>query len=116
MQIARLRLLQVFWVAVVLSAPALDAQSKSGVLAKGREILETNCSRCHAIGRAGASPNVLAPPFRNVVAKYVPEALRGALTMGLASNHPDMPVFMLDRDDVSAILAYFGSLSAEAGH
>lgn len=115
MRIARYGLCFAISTAALFLTLAVGAQSRSGLLAKGREILETNCSRCHAIGRVGTSPNGLAPPFRSVVSRYAPEALRGALSMGLMSNHPDMPVFAFERDDVSAILGYLNSLSAEPG-
>ena len=30
----------------------------------GKEMLQELCARCHSVGRTGASPNRLAPPFR----------------------------------------------------
>ncbi len=40
------------------AAHALDAQAR-----RGETIARTNCARCHAIGRVGASPLAEAPPF-----------------------------------------------------
>ena len=31
----------------------------------GKEMLQKLCARCHSVGRTGASPNRLAPPFRS---------------------------------------------------
>ena len=31
----------------------------------GKEMLQKMCARCHAVGKTGASPTKLAPPFRS---------------------------------------------------
>lgn len=76
----------------------------------GQSILEKNCARCHAIGAAGDSTHKDAPPFRAVVTKYPPEALAEALAEGISPGHPDMPLFVFEPDEISAIIAYLETL------
>jgi mono/diheme cytochrome c family protein len=90
-----------------------QAASTESLLAKGRQIVEDNCSRCHAIGRAGPSKHPLAPPFRVVVSRYDPAQLSEALAEGIVSGHPDMPVFTFRPDEIGAIVAYLKSLSPQ---
>jgi mono/diheme cytochrome c family protein len=77
---------------------------------RARELLEANCSRCHAIGRTGVSPHPAAPPFRTLSRKYPVERLAEALAEGLFVGHPDMPEFVFEPEDVGAILDYLTSI------
>jgi mono/diheme cytochrome c family protein len=77
---------------------------------RARELLEANCSRCHAIGRTGVSPHAAAPPFRALSRKYPVERLAEALAEGLFVGHPDMPEFVFEPEDVGAILDYLTSI------
>ena len=54
--------------------------------ARGFDLLQKNCSRCHAIDADSPSPNDKAPPFRDVVKKYDPDALEEALA-ALEEDH-----------------------------
>ena len=85
---------------------AADAHSA----AKGLEILNANCGRCHATGEDDASKHAEAPPFRVVVTRYPPENLAEALAEGIVSGHPDMPEFVFQPAEIEAILAYLGTL------
>ena len=78
--------------------------------ARGYDLLRSNCARCHAIDADSASPNEKAPPFRDVVKKYDPDALQEALAEGIVTGHNNMPEFEFDPDDVTAIIAYFDTL------
>ena len=78
--------------------------------ARGFDLLRTNCARCHAIDADSASPNEKAPPFRDVVKKYDPDALEEALAEGIVTGHNNMPEFAFDPDDVTAIIAYLDTL------
>lgn len=80
-------------------------------LAKGREIIEGKCGRCHAIGPEGASAHAKAPPFREVVKRYPVENLAESLAEGIVSGHPDMPVFVFEPAEIDAILLYLNSLT-----
>jgi len=77
---------------------------------KGEAILDKNCSRCHAIGKTGASLHATAPPFRVVVTRYPPDSLAEALAEGIVSGRPDMPEFAFDPDEIEAIVTYLDSL------
>ena len=78
--------------------------------ARGREILAAKCAPCHAIYPSGASVLAKAPPFREVVKRYPPEALEEALAEGIATGHEAMPQFAFKADDVTSIIAYLGTL------
>jgi mono/diheme cytochrome c family protein len=89
-----------------------DADSASpDSAAKGLEILNANCGRCHATGEDDASKHAEAPPFRVVVTRYPPENLAEALAEGIVSGHPDMPEFVFQPAEIEAILAYLGTLA-----
>jgi mono/diheme cytochrome c family protein len=77
---------------------------------RGELLLNQNCSRCHAVGRSGASPHQSAPPFRTLGQRYSIESLAEALAEGLYTGHPDMPEFVFEISDVGAILAYLQSI------
>jgi cytochrome c len=79
-------------------------------LKRGEELLQKDCGKCHAIGRAGESPDKEAPAFRTLSERYPIESLEEALGEGMMSGHPDMPEFQFDVDDVGAIIAYLKSI------
>ena len=62
----------------IAAAAALIAGSPSTAAAeplspsaqRGLVFVRTNCAQCHAIGREGASPLAIAPPFRTLHQKY----------------------------------------------
>jgi mono/diheme cytochrome c family protein len=79
---------------------------------KGREIAETFCSRCHAIGLHGDSPNPKSPPFRQLGKKYPLSDLEEALGEGLVVGHEgsEMPPFVFSTQQIEALLAYLASV------
>jgi cytochrome c len=99
-----------FVMLVLISAGAALSQDKPALDRRGEGLLTTNCSRCHAVGRAGNSIHPEAPPFRTLGQRYPIEQLAEALAEGLSSGHPDMPEFRFEIDDVEAILAYLNSI------
>jgi mono/diheme cytochrome c family protein len=98
--------------ALSLGGIALGAQSSD--IDSGKAILEKKCARCHAIGRTGQSHHPQAPPFRDVVTRYPVEDLAEALAEGIVSGHPDMPEFVFQPDEITAILGYLDSLKRVA--
>jgi tetratricopeptide (TPR) repeat protein len=83
---------------------------------QGKALVEKNCSRCHAVGRTGISPNRKAPEFRSLHARHPSLALREPLSRGIAAPHDEMPHFTLSEGEVATIIAYINSLStSEAG-
>jgi cytochrome c len=107
-RIASLSFLSV--VLMLMSGGTTPAQDQRALESHGQGLLSTNCSRCHAIGRAGNSTHPEAPPFRTLGQRYPIEILAEALSEGLSSGHPDMPEFRFEIDDVDAILAYLKSI------
>lgn len=96
--------------AAAFMAAALQAAFAADDLKRGEELLKQNCGKCHAIGRAGESPDKEAPAFRILGQRYPIESLEEALGEGMMSGHPDMPEFQFDVDDVGAIIAYLKSI------
>ncbi len=92
------------------SIASASAQEGTTLEKRGETLLTTNCSRCHAIGRTGASPHSAAPAFRTLSSKYPIEGLAEALAEGLSVGHPDMPEFIFEPDEIAAILAYLKSI------
>jgi mono/diheme cytochrome c family protein len=78
----------------------------------GKALAAANCGRCHAVGRAGASPNPKSPPFRFLARKYPLSNLEEALGEGIVVGHegPDMPQFQFNAKQIAALLAYLGSI------
>jgi cytochrome c len=99
-------------VGLVLAAAPLRAQDAGSAadLKLGAELLQKNCAACHAVGRAGASPNKDAPAFRTLGQRYPVDSLEEALGEGILSGHPDMPEFRFDADEVGAIIVYLQSI------
>jgi len=102
-------------------AALLGAAVSSGAMAaekdltdKGEVIVRQNCSRCHAVGLDGVSPNPDAPPFRTLSSNYPVEDLAESLAEGIVSGHPDMPIFVFGPRDVDAIIAYLESIQEAA--
>lgn len=96
--------------AAAADLPTAAAKPAGTLAEKGRDLLKANCSRCHAIGQAGASPFVKAPPFRNVMRIYGADSLQEALAEGLITGHPAMPEFVFPPDQVGAIITYLHTL------
>jgi mono/diheme cytochrome c family protein len=95
-----------------LSSAALSAAlaAEKDLTDKGEVLVRKNCSRCHAVGVEGASPNPDAPPFRTLSSRYPIGDLAESLAEGIVSGHPDMPIFVFGPHDVDAIIAYLESI------
>ena len=77
----------------------------------GKELLQKLCARCHSVGRTGASPNRLAPPFRSFSeTKLYDSDFMQRLQNGLTSIHPFMPTFRFNRDNAEEALNYMKSI------
>ncbi len=97
--------------AAAMMVLASAAMANDALLARGSQIVEDKCSRCHAVGRAGASPVAKAPPLRDLSRRYPVETLAESLAEGIMTGHEDMPVFRFERTDVEAIITYLRSIS-----
>ena len=83
-----------------------------GDVARGRAFAEKNCSGCHAVGEAGASPYAPAPPLRTIHTKYDVEGLAEAFAEGILVGHKgekQMPEFVLTPAEIDDLLAYLDS-------
>jgi cytochrome c len=96
--------------AMILFCGPAYAEKMTPVESRGEALLAKNCSRCHAIGRTGASPHPVAPPFRTLSKKYPIDGLAEALAEGIYVGHADMPEFAFEPKDVGAIIAYLKSI------
>ena len=77
----------------------------------GHEMLQKLCGGCHSVGKTGASPNKLAPPFRSFSeTKLYDSDFMQRLQDGLTSIHRDMPTFKFNRSDASAAINYLKSI------
>jgi cytochrome c len=72
----------------------------------GQRIAEAECSKCHAIGKEGASPLPAAPPFRTFAKKWPVEDLQEALAEGMSVGHGPMPEFIFEPEEVFDLIAY----------
>jgi mono/diheme cytochrome c family protein len=90
------------------AAPALAQLSPAEQ--RGLTFLRANCARCHAVDKASESPLAIAPPFRTLHVKYPIEDLRRPLSEGIIANHPTMPQFRLEPDQVADVIAYLKTL------
>lgn len=78
---------------------------------RGKALLQTLCSRCHAIGTTGASPHLDAPPFRTFGDhKLYDEDFAQRLQTGLSTIHQDMPSFQFGRADAEAVVNYLKAI------
>ena len=92
------------------SFPVRGSEALSSAAQRGRDIVRSNCSRCHAVGKIGRSPLKVAPPFRTLHLRYPVENLEEALAEGIATGHPFMPEFRFNPDQVGDVVAYLKSL------
>jgi len=92
--------------ATTASQSIARAESLSPGAQRGLTFVHTNCSRCHAIGKAGDSALSIAPPFRTLHTKYPVESLQEALAEGIMTGHPTMPEFRLDPAQINDVIAY----------
>ncbi len=107
-----MRIIAIVWCCLaVLALPALAEES---TLARGQKLVETNCTRCHAVGETGQSPFGPAPPFREVAKNYTQEELVDGFMEGLAVRHQAMPDWDMTMDQAEAIATYVMGLKRDA--
>jgi mono/diheme cytochrome c family protein len=85
---------------------ALAADDFSKLARRGKAILQAKCARCHAIEAQGDSPLKIAPPMRDIYARFAPQELRAEIMHGMVSRHKEMPQIDFSEEDTAAILAY----------
>jgi cytochrome c len=89
------------------------ASAQASDLARGQQIAEKLCARCHAIGKSGASPDPKAVPFRSIGKLYPLDHLAEAFAEGIVTGDNKMPEFKFEPPDIDAIITYLAAMSAE---
>ena len=105
-----MRLIAIFPLALVLGACATEPSSSDGRLNSGRQIAETHCSSCHAVGVTGESPRPEAPSFRTLSRNYRVSTLEEALAEGISVGHPAMPAFQFQPVEIDSLVGYLESI------
>ena len=100
-----------FLASLLLCSPTTLHSAEADKLERGKAILQEKCGRCHAIGAVGESPLKLAPPMRDIYARYAPRELQAELTEGMVSRHKEMPQIDFSEEDAHAILVYLYALA-----
>lgn len=94
--------------------PGVTDHPAVGAVAAGRRIAVEHCAECHSIDRTSASPNIAAPPLRDVLAINDEDSLAYRLIDGMAVGHGDMPIFDFDIRAADDLIAYIESITATA--
>jgi mono/diheme cytochrome c family protein len=92
---------------------SLPARAEDVSLSAGRQLAMARCSRCHAVGRTGDSPNPRSPRFRELGARFPFDGLREALMQGMIVGHPEMPIVHLSEVESGDLVAYLRSLQQD---
>lgn len=90
-----------------------QAWAQARDVARGQQIAEKLCARCHAIGKSDASPDPKALPFRSIGKLYPLEHLAEAFAEGIVTGDNKMPEFKFEPPDIDAIISYLAEMSAE---
>lgn len=88
-----------------------EAADTSKLEAKGKAIVQEKCGRCHAVDATGESPLKIAPPMRDIYARFAPRELQAELREGMVSRHKEMPQIEFSDEDVAAIMWYLYALA-----
>ena len=97
---------------LIIAVGALLSMASSPVLAqspaaqRGLTFVRVHCAQCHAIDKVSDSPLAIAPPFRTLHLKFPIESLRRRLAEGIVADHPTMPQFRIDEDQIADVMAY----------
>src|ERR1700730_10748690 len=97
-------------VAAILSSSAPATAQSSPAAQRGLTFVRANCAQCHSTDTVSESPLKIAPPFRDLHLKYPVESLQRPLSEGIIANHPTMPQFRLDADQINDVIAFMKSL------
>jgi cytochrome c len=93
----------------LVAALLLPLPTAADPVAEGEALAKRNCASCHAVTQEDASPNPRAIPFRFLGRLYPVEHLGEALAEGIMVGHA-MPEFVLEADQVSALILYLDSI------
>ena len=107
---------QISIVLIALCCWAAQAETAGASAARGRIMVQDNCSACHGIGRSGKSPLAKAPPLRTLAQKYPLENLEEAFAEGIVVSHraSQMPPFEMQPQTIADLIDYLKSLRPKA--
>jgi mono/diheme cytochrome c family protein len=100
-------------VGVLLCLVTLQPVHAQGAVERGRDITIRLCGQCHGTGSADTSPHRTAPTFRRLGARIDLDDLERRLRAGILAGHPEMPAFVLKREEARAVVAYLRSIRAD---
>ena len=89
---------------------APEGEFDASYLELGQEIVEMHCAACHTASSSGESPRADAPPLRNVLENYNPNALADDFREHIHVGHPDMPDYDFTVKEIEGLLAYLWSI------
>jgi mono/diheme cytochrome c family protein len=72
--------------------------------------VRVHCAQCHAVDKVSDSPLTIEPLFRTLHLKFPIESLRRRLAEGIVADHPTMPQFRLDPDQIADVMTYLQAL------
>ena len=93
---------------VSLALPTL-ASSQESDTTMGRRIVQSECTRCHAVELGMTGPDPAAPNFTALA--RMPSVTDLSLRVFLQSSHRSMPNLVLREDETSSIIAYLRGLA-----
>src|SRR6516165_578719 len=100
---------------VFLSLASSPVLAQSPAAQRGLTFVRVHCAQCHAIDKASDSPLAIAPPFRTLHLKFPLESLRRRLAEGIVADHPTMPQFRLEPDQIADVMAYLQTFALTPG-
>lgn len=107
--------LSLFLVWTLLSPVGLTARTSQHLaIEAGRNLAQTHCATCHAIGKRGQSPNPQAPRFATLGQRYPLDNLAEAFSEGVLVGHGPMPEFSFEPDQIDGLIAYLKSVQSSA--
>jgi cytochrome c len=95
---------------IVILYPGESTLAQSPAAQRGLTFVRVHCAQCHSIDRVSESPLAIAPPFRTLHRKFPIESLGRRLAEGIVTEHPTMPQFRLDPDQIADVIAYLQTL------
>lgn len=92
-----------------------DNADASEAIGAGAKLVAINCAPCHATAGRGPSPVPDAPSLATLSEHYPVEYLAEALAEGILVGHPEveMPEYVFETDEVTAIIAYLDSIQLQ---
>jgi mono/diheme cytochrome c family protein len=93
----------------MLERDATTPTRTNQLIRQGKQMVEKNCSGCHAVGATDVSRNRNAPEFRNLSRRHPLLILRPPIERAMAAPHDDMLAFELSHDETEAIIAYISN-------